>query len=108
MNLLAFTQATLLLAVSVTGAPSFYNLIQFHSKPFELYESIKFPLTTTRNQNYSDEEADIALAGFVERAMFNYSTWLAQEDPLQPDPSEVTLVTDGFDFEGINAVMKIR
>lgn len=107
MILLTLSQAFLLLAALAIAAPSFQHRINHNSKLHPITETIKSPYPT-RNQNYSDEQADAALDGFVGRAMFNYSTWLAQEDPLRPDPTEVTLVTEGFDFKDMNAVMKIR
>ncbi len=107
MNLFTVFQSISLIAALVTAAPSFQNRVELHPELYKTMGNLKSPYMAIR-QNYSDEQADEALQGFVGRAMFNYSTWLAQEDPLKPDPTEVTLVAEGFDFVDMNAVMKIR
>ncbi len=110
MNLFTLAQATILLAALVTAAPSFHNQIGLESKLHNLVkpEIIKSSNLLPREQDYSDEEADNAITSFLNQAMLSYSSWLAQEDPLQPDPTEVTLITGGFDFPDLDSEMKIR
>lgn len=48
---------------------------------------------------------DAALSFFSKSS---HGSWLAREDPLQPNPSEVTLITSGFDFPNMNAEMNMQ
>ncbi len=97
----------------VTATPQDSNN-QIRNELNKITETVKTSLQNREPSSLSfdiDDDRDAAIVNFLTNAMENYHIWLAQKDPLTPDPAEITLnstLLNDYDLADLEAVLKIR